>query len=162
MIKNAFDFLMSNIPLTLRESKAIRSFLRSVSVGLSHNKSKTDQYFAEQNYYIRITPQVYLLERLLNNKVHDVDEKIRIGDPVDVPGMYFSPAGDPNMCFFDNNEYFAYIDPFGMDTDFLVIVPVYYEDKEDAINTIRFFLNKYKLVSTNYKIISTNNKIIFE
>ena len=50
-------------------------------------------------------------------------------------------------------EFFAYLDPFGMDLDFIVFVPSYYVNKPDALNTIKFYLDKYKLESTNYLIV---------
>jgi len=152
-MKRAYDFLVSNIPIALRNSKIITAFLRSVSILLQRIRKVINAYFDEQNYLLRITPQVYLLERLLNRKVHEIDKKIYITNAIDTPAIYFSREGDPNMCFFDNGGFFAYIDPFGMDIDFLVFVPAYYEENENAINRIRFYLDKYKLFSTTYRII---------
>lgn len=152
-MKRIFDFLVNNMPLALRGSKVIHSILRAVAFVLGVSKAQMEQYFEEQNYYLRITPQVFLLERLLNKKVHEVDKKIRIGDPLDTPGIFFSPENADSMCYFDNDEFFAYLDPFGMDLDFIVFVPSYYKDKTDALNTIKFYLDIYKLVSTNYEII---------
>jgi hypothetical protein len=143
---------MNNMPLALRGSRFVSSFLRAISVTLAFYKSQIDHYFEELNFYVRITPQVFLLERLLNKKIRLTNKKIRIGAPLDTPGLYLSPTAAASMCFFDNGDFFAFLDPFGMDFDFLVIVPVFYEGNENAINTIRFYLDKYKLISTNYKI----------
>jgi len=152
-MKRTYDFLINNLPLALRISEVIRSFLRSVSVALDSVKAKMNTYFEELNFYVRITPQVYLLERLLNKKINETNQKIYITNSIEIPALYFSEAGSSNMCFFDNGGFFAYIDPFGADIDFLVLVPSYYENNENAINRIRFYLDMYKLFSTTYTII---------
>ena len=152
-MKRVYEFLMSNIPMVLRNSKIIASFLLAVSVPLFSIKTALNYYFNNQNFFVRITPQVYLLERLLNNRVHETDKKIYINDSTNTPGLYFSEANQANMCYFDNGEYFAYIDPFGFDIDFLVYVPQYYFGNENAINKIKYYLDKYKLFSTTYQII---------
>jgi hypothetical protein len=112
-----------------------------------------NDYYREQNYLVRITPQVFLLERLLNKKVHETNKKIYIDDSIDTPGFYFSRSGDPNMCYFVNGGYFSFIVRFGFDNDFLVYVPEYYMYNENALNKIRYYLEKYKLISTSYRII---------
>jgi hypothetical protein len=153
------------------------------------------------NFDLRVTPQVYSLEMLLNRKIHEIDKRIYITNfTTEIPGLYFTTEQADNMCYFNDPEqnadicpfnnsehevnmcplcdpeqeikctfydpgrednkcsfhdkkFFAYIDPFGKDFDFLVFVPEYYEDNEDAMNKINFYLDKYKLISTTYRII---------
>ena len=141
--------LLLLLPTFLRK-EVFNSFLKAVSVALQSNKTKNDVYFRELNYHIRVTPQTFSLEKMLNDKCDKKYRRIKISLPSPEPPFYFTENGSPDMQYF-NDEYFMF-GKMGYKHDFTVLVPadvliLYTRPYIDAL------INKYKLLTKTHIII---------
>jgi len=146
------------LPSFLRQP-LIWSFLQPVFNRLSDIFEDYKKYAAEKRYELEVTPQVWSLEKMLNerfcNDTGSISEYITITEAERLPAPYFFNAGDEKRYFFvaegippihffwtANGEYNIF---------FIVNVPSRLHNPDDEAQ-IKALLNKYKLVSKTFKI----------
>jgi hypothetical protein len=137
------------IPTFLRKG-IIKSFLKAISEALKECKNDIDKYFAELDYHLRITPQTFCLEKMLNDKCDPILRRIYITLPEPQSKFYFSLNGEPEMRYFSEDTYFMFKNS-GYAYDFCVFLPSDIES-EETTNKVTALLNKYKLLSKTFKI----------
>jgi hypothetical protein len=110
------------------------------------------KYVSAKTYDLEVTPQVWSLEKMLNDRFCNGKHHINIteAEPKPVPFFYRVPDSKDEH-FFDTTAqiHFFEIASIGYDDTFIVNVPSEYEPHEDEIKAL---LNKYKLVSKTFKI----------
>jgi hypothetical protein len=146
-----FKRLLLLLTPTFLRNGVFKSFLNAISEAFKECKNSIDKYFAELNYHIRVTPQTFSLEKMLNDKCDPILRRIYIAHPEPMPKFYFSQSGDPEMKYFSNDTYFMFKNT-GYTDDFYVYIPQEI-DSEDMRNYIKALLNKYKLLTKSFKII---------
>jgi hypothetical protein len=137
------------IPTFLRK-EVLKCYLNAISIVFQHNKNELDIFFKELNYHIRVTPQVFSLQKMLNDKFDPILRRILIDVPEAKPTFYFYDNENVSMRYFSNSEFFYR--KTGFDYDFYVFVPLELADI-DTENMIIELLNRYKLISKTFKII---------
>jgi len=141
--------LLLLLPTFLRNG-ALVYFLNAVSEVLSYNKDTLDEYFNDINYHVRVTPQVFSLEKMLNDKCDPLLRRIYIKAVEPEPAFYFTTNKNPELQYFCDGEYFMYSTNYAY--DFAVYVPPSLKS-EDMENYIYALLDKYKLLNKSPKII---------
>jgi hypothetical protein len=140
--------LLLLLPTFLRKGVLI-SLFSAISKALQTSKKNVDDYFDELDYHIKVTPQVFSLEKMLNDKCDNTLRRIYIKAPDPEPPFYFSENGNPEMQYFSNGEYFMGKSVYTY--DFIVFVPSVLES-ENMTNYISALLNKYKIITKSFKI----------
>ena len=137
------------LPSFLRKG-VLKAFCKAVSVGLQTSKTDTDRFFSEQSYHVRITPQLFSLEKMLNDKCDSYLRRIYISIPQPLPPFYFTTNADPGMKYFGDGEYFTgnRIHTY----DFVVYLPTEIKSN-DMTNYVTALLNRYKIITKTFKII---------
>jgi hypothetical protein len=146
---NFIRLLLLLVPAFLRKG-VLKSFFQSVAAALQSCKNNIDRYFTDINYHVRVTPQTFSLEKMLNDKCDPILRRIYIKLPEPQPLFYFSESGDPEMKYFSNDTYFMF-NSTGYTHDFTVFLPLQIQS-EDMTNYVSALLNKYKLISKSFII----------
>ena len=139
--------LLLLIPTFLR--KEVISFLSAIATACQSSKTDIDIFFRDLNYHIRVTPQTFSLEKMLNDKCDPLLRRIRIAHPEPEPPFYFSENNDPEMMYFGDGEYFLGISEYSY--DFAVYLPAEIES-ENMTNIVAALLNKYKIITKSFLI----------
>ena len=141
------------LPTFLRKGVII-SFFNAISEALQDCKTGIDVFFSDLNYHVRVTPQLFSLEKMLNDKCDKVLRRIYIGIPEPEVPFYFTSVqsdmkyfhlgsyGQPRQFFMGNSEY-----PY----DFAVYLPVNIKSS-DMTNIVTALLNKYKIITKTFLI----------
>ena len=146
-----FKRLLQTLTPTFLRKVFFISVLKAISIALQYCFISVKDYFKDLNYHVRVTPQTFSLEKMLNDKLGKILTKpayIKFPDP-GIP-FYFSDNGNPAMQYFSNGEHFL----FGRSVylfDFIVCLPKNIES-ENMTNYVSALLNKYKLISKTFKI----------
>ncbi|MDR0206050.1 MAG: hypothetical protein LBI45_02170 [Bacteroidales bacterium] len=144
-----FERLLHLLLPTFLRKDVIKSFLSAASVALQENKNNVDDYFTSINYHLRVTPQTFSLEKMLNDKCDKTLRRIYVGAPEPEPPFYFLENGKIEMQYFSNNNYFMGNSVYAY--DFIVFVPLILKS-ENTTNFITAMLNKYKLITKSFNI----------
>ena len=101
---------------------------------------------------LSITPQVYLLEKILNDKYDKEQRRIYIEEAKDTLGYFFFRVNDPpSNKFYFNKAWFVEDTRYGnVGVGFVVVLPM----DISATDQMRAFINRYKLISIKYQIIN--------
>lgn len=141
--------LLLLLPTFLR-GKILSSFFNSCAVAFQENKDNISSFFSEMNYHVRITPQTFSLEKMLNDKCDTILRRIYIKLPPPESPFYFTTNHNPELKYFCDNEFFMHYTAYSY--DFAVYIPVSLES-DDMERYIRALLNKYKLLNKSPNLI---------
>lgn len=143
-------------PHMLRKPNML-SWIRVVISPVTYVYNNLLRFRQRKQYELSITPQVFSLEKMLNDKYDPVGRHIYITDPEEKDPVYlftddeqkdeyvFADSEDQYLYLFVDSETTAYLD------DFIVLVPY---DLVYNYNEMRSLINNYKLASKQYKISS--------
>jgi hypothetical protein len=143
--------LLLLLPTFLRK-EVTKSFLSAIAVALQHCKTDIDTFFRDINYHVRVTPQTFSLEKMLNDKCDRRFRRIRIEHPAPEPPFYFTTNESGVMEYFGSDEepqYFMGKSDYSY--DFGVYVPRELRSP-DMDNIITALLNKYKIITKSFLI----------
>ena len=143
-----YRLLLLLLPSFLRKG-VLKAFCKAVSVALQNRKTDTDKFFSELNEHVRVTPQLFSLEKMLNDKCDTVLRRIHLTTPEPEPPFYFTVNTDTEMKYF-NGEYFMGQSVYTH--DFTVYLPVEIKSK-NMTSFVSALLNKYKIITKTFKII---------
>jgi len=133
------------LPTFLR--KALASFVAAFSAAMQTVKKSIDNFFSDLNYHISVTPQVFSLEKMLNDKCDPDHREIRIIVPELELQFYFSVNSSATMQYFNDGNFFS----GKRFHDFTVLLPIRIKSA-DMTNYVTALLNKYKLLTKTFKI----------
>jgi len=133
------------LPTFLR--KTLISFVAAFSKSIKTVKKSIDKFFSDLNYHISVTPQVFSLEKMLNDKCDPYYREIKITIPELEARFYFSVNTDVTMQYFNDGNFFS----GRRFHDFTVFLPIRIKSV-DMTNYVTALLNKYKLLTKTFKI----------
>jgi hypothetical protein len=107
------------------------------------------KYSDAKRYELEVTPQVFSLEKMLNDNLCDGQREITITAAKKKPILYLFRATNNKDVYLDSESFIFRIDTNGFCETFVVNVPQRYKSKIDIIKAL---LDKYKLVSRNYLV----------
>lgn len=136
------------IPIRLRMPRVL-SFLNS----FKNEVTKTYLLFKSNRganlYRIAITPQVCLLERLLNDRYDFTQRRIYIDDGIDYPPTYIYRTDELKPIYLGTQIIYTAGESGNLKDDFVIYVPsdISFEDAE-----MSSLVKAYKLAGTKFKI----------
>lgn len=127
----------------------LKAFLHAVGMSLNNLKETLELWYSGMKYDLAVTPQVWSLERMLNDEFDSIRRRIYIEEVRTVQGYYFFRAADPSyQKFYFGRAWFVDDTRYSSAMGFTVVLP---EDiKPD--DKMRALINRYKLASINYTI----------
>lgn len=151
-----------HVPMLLRRPR-MRSWLYSLVVPI---KALHDKFLAlrlDLIYKIEHTPQVYSMEKVLNEEFDAVLKRIYIEDGEYFEQLYvFSPEEELPIYIFDEAEnqpvyFYGENDPESVSVDFNVVLPIEFQTDfaigTNERNKLEALVNFYRLPDKTYKII---------
>lgn len=152
------------LPMLLRGAR-MRAWLYSLVVPIKALHAKFLELRLDLIYKIKHTPQVYSIEKVLNEEFDPDLSRIYIEDGEYFGQLYFfSPEEDDPVYFFDESEnepvyIYAQNDPEAVSVDFNVVLPIEFQN-DFAIGTNE--RNKLEALVNFYRLPDKTFKIIFE
>jgi hypothetical protein len=146
-----FKRLLLLLTPTFLRKGVIKSLLSAIAKAFQSVKKDIDSFYSDINYHVRVTPQLFSLEKMLNDKCDKLLRRIYIGTPHPGEPFYFTNVradmkyfggGDASQFFTGNSDY-AY--------DFAVYLPHAIES-EDMTNIVTALLNKYAIITKSFLI----------
>lgn len=130
----------------------LATFLTAVGKALNSLRSKIEVMVYNVHYDLIITPQVWSLEKMLNDYFDHNQRRIYIEEPEAVQGYYFFRATDPEyMKFYLGHSWFIEDTRYtNTSAGFTVVLPI----DINASDKMRALIERYKLISVKYLIIN--------
>lgn len=149
-----FNRLLVLLTPTFLREKVFHPFWYAVSTALESCKTDIDNFFSDMNYHVRVTPQLFSLEKMLNDKCDPILRRIEIRIPEPEQPFYFTENGNPTVPmkyfgggvekqFFMGRTAYAY--------DFGVYLPKVLKSN-DMDNIVTALLNRYKIITKSFLI----------
>lgn len=130
----------------------LRAFLEAIGTALNRLKLTVEVWYDKMKYDLAVTPQVWSLERMLNDEFDPVSRRIVIEEPEVHEGWFFFRATDPEYkkFYLNGRAYFSGDTRYSGSAGFVVVLPM----SINATDRMRALIERYKLVSINYTIIN--------
>ena len=139
------------LPTFLRKA-SVMMYLDPAFVELQDLKKKIDDFITLKVYDLTVTPQVWSLEKMLNERICKGRREIEICETEGVEIPYFHrPTDEKDVYFGDDETDVSFFDGSGNGylNTFIVKVPAKYIGRDDEIVAL---VNRYKLSSKTFEI----------
>lgn len=150
---------MADFRIVVREAFLVRAinggisaYLRVIGLALNRLQTFVNVWFSKIKYDLAITPQVWSLERMLNDEFDPIARRIVIEEPETHRGWFFFRATDPQYkkFYFNGRAYFSADTRYSGNPGFTVVLP----QSVNRSDRMEGLINKYKLISVKYTIIN--------
>ena len=130
----------------------LRAILESLAAMLTHLSQWLDKWHRRIAHHLSITPQVWSLERLLNDEFDAVHRRIVIEEPQRKRGNFIFRASDPQdkKFYLNGKVYLGKESKAGGYSGFVVVLPLQIK----ATDRMYALIDRYKLAGMNYTIIN--------
>lgn len=156
VFKIDFEKLIKLLLPTFMRKSTIVAFIKAVIKPLINEKEQFDKNREDNLYRLSITPQVFSLEKMLNDRYDPALRRIFITDGEFIEQDYiYLEVEEKSIYIYEESEYediYIYDESeIGYEgDDFYVNIPSYITVPEDEVNELLYI---YKLVSKKHKII---------
>ncbi len=126
-----------------------KTFLYSIGIFLDKLNSTLESWCDRIKYDLAVTPQVWSLERMLNDEYDRIQRRIYIEETGSTEGYFFFRATDPPYYkFYFGKAWFVDDTRYSSAMGFTVVLPA--EIQPD--DRMRALISRYKLAAINYTI----------
>lgn len=127
----------------------VKAFLQTIGTVLNVLKLNIEVKYNRVRYDLAVTPQVWSLERMLNDEFDGISRRIYIEEAATLQGYYFFRATDPaSVKFYFGRAWFVEDTRYSGATGFTVVLP----HNIQATDRMRALISRYKLAAINYTI----------
>ena len=142
--------LLLLLPTFLRRT-ALKAYFKAIATALKKCKTDIDNFFNDINYHVQVTPQLFSLEKMLNDKCDPSERRIRIKIPTPGDSFYFTDMSNEVKYFAGGGQSQFFMGKSEYSYDFGVYAPQEIES-EDMTNIITALLNKYAIITKTFLI----------